>query len=69
MKQPEIGDYLLWRGEPAEIIGTADSKVVIIRLLKNPRCPHCKGELEEKHLYVVASSPMFKDGAKPMPTI
>jgi hypothetical protein len=69
MKNPKLGDYLLWQGEPAKIIGTTDSKQVIIELLENEKCPYCKGDLGRKQIHMIVSSPLFQESAEPLPTI
>ena len=45
MKNPKLGDYLLWYGKIAKIIGITSSPQVIIETLENKRCPHCHGDL------------------------
>lgn len=69
MKRPELGDYLLWQGKPAQIIGTADERTVIIEMLEDQKCPHCKGNLGKKHIHVIPTSNQFKEYAKSIPTI
>jgi hypothetical protein len=69
MKNPKLGDYLLWNGEPAKIIGETDRRVVIIELVEVTYCPHCRGSLGKEQIHVVVSSPMFQNGAKQLPTI
>ncbi|HUW07837.1 MAG TPA: hypothetical protein VMW01_16445 [Williamwhitmania sp.] len=69
MKNPGLGDYLLWEGKPAKIIGETDSRQVIIDLLENCKCPHCQGDLGKKKIHAIVSSPQFQQGAEKMPTI
>jgi hypothetical protein len=69
MKDARIGDYLLWRGKPAKVIGSTDRRQVIIELLEDAKCPHCDGNLGKDQTYVIVSSPMFQNGAETINTI
>ena len=69
MKNPKIGDFLLWKGEPAKIIGTADKKVAVIELIEDQKCPHCGKILGKERFYEVIESPLFQKNAEKMPTI
>lgn len=69
MKNPHLGDYLLWNGKPAKIIGESNSRQVIIELLENKRCPHCEGDLGKEQIHMVVSSPLFQQNAQQLPTI
>lgn len=69
MKNPKLGDYLLWEGNPAKIIGETSSRTVIIEILENSKCNHCNGDLGKRQIHMVVSSPLFQQNADPMPTI
>ena len=69
MKKAELGDYLLWQGKPAQIIGETDLPQVIIQLLENCKCPHCNGDLGKEQFHVIVSSPLFQQMAEPLKTI
>ncbi len=69
MKNPKLGDYLLWKGEPGKIIGTTDRKQVIIELLENRRCPHCNEDLGKEQINMIVSSPLFQENADKLPTM
>lgn len=69
MKNAELGDYLLWKGKPAKVIGETDRRQVIIELLEDARCPHCGESLGKDQIHVIVGSPLFQNGAKPMKTI
>ena len=69
MKKAELGDYLLWEGQPAKVIGETDSRQVVIELLEDAVCPHCEGKLGKEQIHVIVSSPMFQNGAEKMKTI
>ena len=69
MKNPSLGDFLLWNGKPAEIIGETDKRMVVIELLENRKCPHCQGDLGKEQLHMVVSSPLFQQSAERLPTI
>ena len=68
MKTAEIGDYLLWEGKPAKIIGTA-APTVIIEMLEDMTCPRCNESLGKEQFHVIPTSPQFQNGAEPMKTI
>lgn len=69
MKNATLGDYLLWEGKPAKIIGETDQRQVIIELLEDAKCPHCGEGLGKVQTHVIVSSPMFQNGAEQMRTI
>jgi hypothetical protein len=69
MKKASLGDYLLWRGEPAKIIATTSREQVVIELLKNATCPHCNGDLGKDQTHVIVSSPLFQENAQEMKSI
>ena len=69
MKNANLGDYLLWEGKPAKVIGESSSRQVIIELLENCKCPHCNGDLGKDQRHVIVSSPQFQQGAERMQTI
>jgi hypothetical protein len=69
MKKASLGDYLLWKGEPAKIIGTTSGQQVVIELLKNATCPHCNGDLGKDQTHVIMSSPLFQDNAQVIKSI
>lgn len=69
MKNATLGDYLLWEGKPAKIIGEVSNRQVIIELLENCKCPHCKGDLGKEQIHVVVSSPLFQQNAEKLPSI
>jgi hypothetical protein len=69
MKNPKLGDYLLWNDKPARIIGTTSSQQVIIELLENCKCPHCQGDLGKEQIHMIVSSPLFQQSAASLPTM
>lgn len=69
MKSAQLGDYLLWNGKPAKVIGTSDSPMVIIEFLENCKCPHCQGDLGKEQIHMIVSSPLFQANAERMPSI
>jgi hypothetical protein len=69
MKNPKLGDYLLWNGEVAQIIGEASERHVIIELIKDRICPHCSGKLEKEQFSVIVSSPLFQQSAEKLQTL
>lgn len=69
MKAASLGDYLLWKGHPAKVIGQTSSPQVVIELLENHKCRHCNGDLGKEQINVIVSSPLFQENAKPMQTI
>jgi len=69
MKDAELGDYLLWRGKLAKVVGVVDRRLVIIESLHNAKCPHCAGDLGKDQTHVVVDSPNFQGGAEPIKSI
>jgi hypothetical protein len=68
MKNPTLGDYLLWEGKPAQIIGIIDEKSVSIEILEHKKCPHCGGDLGREVFSVIVSSPLFQENAEKIKT-
>lgn len=69
MKNANLGDYLLWEGKPAKVIGETDQRQVIIELLKDKKCPHCGEGLGKAQMHVIVNSPMFQNCAEQIRTI
>lgn len=69
MKNAQLGDYLLWNGKPAKVIGETDRRMVIIELLENCRCPHCQGDLGKEQIHMIVASPLFQANAERMQSI
>lgn len=40
MKNPKLGDYLLWKGELAKVVYETDQRTVGIELMEDCKCPH-----------------------------
>lgn len=69
MKQPKLGDFLLWKNDLAKIIGIAEGRQALIEMIDLPHCPHCNGELSPHQFSVIISSHLFKECAQSVPTI
>ena len=69
MKNASLGDYLLWQGKPAKIIGETSSRQVVIELLENCKCPHCQGYLGKEQIHMIVSSPLFQANAERLQSI
>jgi hypothetical protein len=69
MKDAHLGDYLLWNGQPAKIIGETDQRMVIIELLENCKCPHCEGDLGKKQIHMIVASLLFQENAEKVNSI
>lgn len=69
MKDGRLGQFLLWRKRPAKIIGESTGRQVIIEMLENKCCPHCKGDLGKEQIHVIVASPMYQEEAEPLETI
>lgn len=65
----QLGDYLKWNGELAEIVGEVDLPMVIISPLKPKKCAHCGGDLGREQIHVVLDSPLFSQNTEAIPTI
>lgn len=69
MKNAQLGDYLLWNGAPAKVIAETSERQVVIELLENCKCPHCKGDLGKERIYSIVGSKNFQICAQKMQTI
>lgn len=69
MKSPNLGDYLLWGGKLAKIVGETDRRQVIIELLEDAKCPHCNKSLGKEQIHMIVSSLLFQEKAEKLPTI
>ncbi len=69
MKNPKLGDYLLWRGEMAKIVAIAESRTVVIEMLKDKYCPHCNKSLGKDQTNVIPTSPLFQKNAESIKTM
>lgn len=69
MKNPKLGDYILWEGQLAKVVYETSLRTVGIELINDCRCPHCNGNLGNKQINVIPSSPLFQDNAQPLQTM
>lgn len=69
MKAPQLGDYLLWKGQLAKIVYETDRRTVGIELVENCKCPHCNGDLGKKQINIIPSSPLFQENAETLPVM
>lgn len=66
MKNPKLGDYLLWKGQPAKVVYETDRRTVGIEILENCKCPHCQGDLGKNQFNIIPTSPLFQENAEPL---
>ena len=66
MRNVKLGDYLLWKGKLAKIIGKIEHPAVTIELLETNTCPNCGHDLGPKQFDVIPTSPLFQENAKPI---
>jgi hypothetical protein len=69
MKNPKLGDYLLWKGKPAKVICQTNERTIIIELLEDNKCPHCGGILEKDQISIIPTSLLFQENAEPLQTM
>jgi len=69
MKIAKAGDYLLWEGELAIVIGEINKHAVCIEMIKGKICPHCGEKIGREVITVIDSSPQFQQSAEPIQTI
>lgn len=69
MKNPKLGDWLLWKGEPAKIVYEAKQRTVGIELVNDCKCPYCNKSLGKKQINVIPTSPLFQKNAEPLQTL
>jgi hypothetical protein len=66
MKQADLGMVLRYKGELHEVIGTNDSRSLILAPVNKPPCPTCG---DRGHVYVNEHAPLFQDHAEPVQTL
>lgn len=66
MKNPKLGDYLLWKGQLAKIVYETDRRTVGIEIQENCKCPHCDGDLGKEQINIIPTSPLFQQNAEPL---
>lgn len=69
MKNPKLGDYILWKGELAKVVYETSERTVGIEFIADCKCPHCNGNLGKKQINVMPTSLLFKEYAKPLQTM
>jgi len=69
MKNPKLGDYLLWKGELARVVYETDQRTVGIELLEDSKCPYCNKSLGKKQLDIIPTSPLFQENAETLQTM
>lgn len=69
MKNPKLGDYLLWKGELAKVVYESTGRTVGIELIKDHKCPHCNESLGKKQIEMIPESPLFQDNAEALQTM
>jgi len=69
MKNPKLGDYLLWKGELAKVVYETDQRTVGIELITDCKCPHCNKSLGKKQVDIIPTSPLFQENAEPLQTM
>jgi len=68
-KTAKLGDYLLWNGKLAKVVGEVNYNSIQVEILEPNKCPHCGGVLEPCQFNVIPTSPFFQECAKPVQTI
>jgi len=69
MKNPKLGDYILWEGQLAKVVYETSQKTVGIEFINDCRCPHCNGNLGKKQIDVIPTSALFQENAQPLQTM
>lgn len=69
MKKAEISDLLYWKNSLAKVIGRADRPTLIIEMIDDKKCPHCRGSLGREQFSIIPESPLFQENAEPVNTI
>jgi len=69
MKNPKLGDYILWKGQLARVLYETSERTVGIELIDNHKCPHCQGDLGKKQINIIPTSPLFQENAEPIQTM
>lgn len=63
MKSAKLGDFLLWKGALAKIVGTTDHKQVIIEMVSDTKCPHCGESIGKNQFSVIENSQLLQENA------
>ncbi len=63
MKNPKLGDYLLWKHELAKVVYETNKRTAGIELIEDCKCPHCNKSLGKKQIDIIPTSPLFQDNA------
>jgi len=66
MKNPKLGDHLLWKGQLAKVVYETDQRTVGIELFESCKCPHCDGDLGKEQIDIIPTSPLFQENAEPL---
>lgn len=66
MKNGQLGDYLLWKGEPSKIVAEIQNRAVVIVPLNNEPCKCCG---QQRDAVIIVGSPLYQENAEPMQTI
>ena len=70
MKTPKLEDYILWKGQPAKIVGLSDGPQATIEIQESERCRNCKSErIFFRQFQVIIASPLFQENAMPIQTL
>lgn len=70
MKTPRLGDHIIWRGQPAEIIGLSDGPQAIIEIEEIEICENCNlDRIVKRQFSVIISSPLFQENAEAIQTL
>ena len=69
MKNPNLGDYLLWKGKLVQVVCETSVRQVGMRPVKPICCPGCGLEAEEQIIWMIPTSPLFQQSAEPVQTM
>lgn len=69
MKNPKLGDYILWKGQLAKVVYETSNRTIGIELIDDHRCPHCNGNLGKQQINLIPTSPLFQENAQALPTM
>ncbi len=64
-----LGKYLLWENKPAQVKGVSTDDMLLIEFLEPSKCPNCGQDLGANQFWMIPTSPLFKENAKPIESI
>lgn len=62
----DLGKYVMWNGELAQLVAFGEGQTAHLRIVDRPACEACGRSYE---VSVLASSPLFNNSVRRVPTL